>query len=106
VLGICGVGIAVVVLGREATSIALVGEPVYVEVPPGRYWPAGAVICTVPDATVADATVADATDAALYGEVLACGIAGVTAGDVDAMVDGVVTAGVTAFGAGVANAAP
>jgi hypothetical protein len=34
-------------VGREAISTPLAGKPVKVEVPPGRYWPAGAEMRTV-----------------------------------------------------------
>lgn len=62
-LGKGAAGVGVTLAGRDATSSEVVGIPVKVEVPPGRYWPAGAAIRTVDEATVAG----------LYDGVLDCG---------------------------------
>ena len=49
--GAAGVVADVTFVGRVATSTGVVVEPVYVLVPPGRYWPAGASIRTVEETT-------------------------------------------------------
>jgi hypothetical protein len=59
--------------GREAISTPLAGKPVKVEVPPGRYWPAGAAMRTV-------AAVEGVAEAGLAIEVVACAALVVRAG--------------------------
>jgi len=53
----------VVLPGRDAISIPIAASPVYVDVPPGRYWPAGAAILTVATELGAGAAAAGALGA-------------------------------------------
>jgi hypothetical protein len=85
--------------GREAISTPLAGKPVNVDVPPGRYWPAGEVMRTVAAADGdAGAELAADDDMAPYrsGSALAAAIFALAAGTADAAgdADGLTLAGV------------
>ena len=80
-------GVGVTVVGRDATSIGAAGAPGYVDVPPGRYWPAGASMRTV--------------EAVTDGVVVAKEFVGVTVGVMGGAI-GVTLEGVAATGTGLA----